>query len=195
MYGIATNIGTDNNSIYGNYVHDNQLAGILLFGGENNNVSDNWIYSNYEYGIWVGNSENCFIKNNTLYSHINEAAISISNSNFTTVTENNIYDCLDGIHIRTQYHSGYDPSNIVYSLNNSVYLNTITNCDETGMVLAIEGKNATINYLSNNRIYSNTITNTNYTAFEIYCEPGEDVTIFEAYFQNKFSPVCHKSPN
>ncbi|MEE9574050.1 MAG: right-handed parallel beta-helix repeat-containing protein [Candidatus Neomarinimicrobiota bacterium] len=175
----------DNNSVYGNYVYENGFYGIQLNDGENNNITDNWVYSQ-DNGIHVGRSVNCLVKNNTIYNITNMVAIMIWNSNFTTITENNIYDCLDGIHIRTQYDSIFDPSTIVYSLNNSVYLNTITNCDETGMVLAIEGKNATVNYLSNNRIYSNTITNTNYAAFEIYCEPGEDVDLFVAYFQNNF---------
>ncbi len=131
-------IESDFNTISGNIIHNNWY-GIYLVDNQNNNIFENTLYDNAPTGIYISGSIHSIHDN----EFIGELGMSIEltfceNSNIfnNMFTENN-----NGIHLRS-------------AVNNSIYNNTILNCDNRGIWVTTFVYNNTFyhNYFKDNYV-------------------------------------------
>jgi len=111
-FGILIGSSSNNNSISGNNIADNDCGILLYLSSSNNNISGNDVANNWE-GIWLNCSFGNSINGNNVTSN-NFYGIELDNSLGNSISGNNIVSNSDGI-------------NLYSSSNNRIYHNNFIN--------------------------------------------------------------------
>jgi len=145
-------IVTDDAHIIDNIFIHNGSDNVFGFRGKDSIIEKN-IFSSYNCtypGIACTLSENVTIKNNLIYNSSNGIQLLSSNNNI--ISENKIYNCISGIY---SGHGG--------QVNNSAYMNTISDCNKYGIYITS----------SNSSVINNIIKNVTYGILIRWADNGQ----------------------
>lgn len=166
----SSNLNIKNNIISDNkYIDGGVPSGIFLYNSTGNTISNNTITNNYR-GIYLYDSSNNNINNSNNINTSEDRGIYFNISNHNNITNSIVgLNAVTGIYFNfSNYNNitGNDitgsPEGILFdtSLNNSVFINSISNYTFSAIRL--------IEYSLNNTMIGNTRSNRNSAQFDIY---------------------------
>jgi len=179
--GISVQVENHGNNITFNSITNSGRAGIFLrLNSSDNIIANNSITNSHAYGILVTDSSSNSIANNTIanvstnglaYSGLGKGrGVFIADlygadssgdgpESNNIVSENKIYDCQTGLHLRTGLSTNNVlKNNVVYRCNNGIYINDGNDNVITDNVVNATYHGVQIYFSANNTLSGNNIT-------------------------------------
>ena len=166
-WGVYLYYSSNNNTISGNNITNNNYDGVHLHDSSNNNtISGNNITNNWHGVLLYYSSNNNMVSGNNITNNNYDGVYLHGSSNNNTISGNNITNNNYGVWLTHSSNNNmvsgnnitnnnYDGVRLHYSSNNTISGNSITN-NEYGVRL---------DYSSNNRFYHNNFINNTYQVY------------------------------